>query len=88
MGGTYSVVMGDRGRLVIPQELRARLSLEPGTPLAVVETPEALLLLTRTQLKDLVRRDLAGVSLVEQLIAERLLEAADEDGPVAPDDRR
>ena len=29
----HSVVMGDRGRLVIPAEMRARLGLEAGTPL-------------------------------------------------------
>ncbi|MCU0299382.1 MAG: AbrB/MazE/SpoVT family DNA-binding domain-containing protein [Candidatus Nanopelagicales bacterium] len=78
MNGTYATVMGDRGRLVIPQELRARLHLDAGTPLAVVETPEALLLLTREQLKGLVRRDLAGASLVEQLLADRLREVAAE----------
>ena len=78
MSGMYATVMGDRGRLVIPKELRARLHLDAGTPLAVVETPEALLLLTREQLKDLVRRDLAGESLVEQLLADRVRETAAE----------
>lgn len=84
MSGTYATVMGDRGRLVIPQELRARLHLDAGTPLAVVETPEALLLLTRAQLKDLVRRDLAGESLVEQLLADRVREVAAEARPESP----
>lgn len=72
------MVMGDRGRLVVPLEVRSRLRLEPGSPLALVETDDGILLLTRGQLKALVRRDLAGESLVERLITDRLREVADE----------
>jgi AbrB family looped-hinge helix DNA binding protein len=72
------VVMGDRGRLVVPQEVRSHLRLEPGSTLALVETHDGMLLLTRDQLKALVRRDLEGESLVERLIADRMREAVDE----------
>lgn len=75
------MVMGDRGRLVVPQEVRTRLRLEAGSPLALVEAQDGLLLLTRDQLKALVRRDLEGESLVERLIADRMREAADEAPP-------
>jgi AbrB family looped-hinge helix DNA binding protein len=79
MSGTYQVVMGDRGRLVIPADLRERAGLTEGTPLILLETPTGLVLLTRTQLQELVRADLAGLDLVGELLSERRAEAAAED---------
>lgn len=79
MSGTYQVVMGDRGRLVIPAELRERMGLAEGTALTLLETPAGLVLLTRAQLQERVRADLAGVDLVGELLAERRAEAAAED---------
>jgi AbrB family looped-hinge helix DNA binding protein len=79
MSGTYQVTMGDRGRLVIPADLRERAGLAEGTPLIVLETPRGLVLLTRPQLQELVRADLEGLDLVGELIAERRAEAAAED---------
>lgn len=75
MSGTHRVVMGDRGRLVIPAEVRARSALDEGRTLALIETPGGLLLLTREQLADLVRADLAGFDLVGELLSERRQEA-------------
>lgn len=71
--------MGDRGRLVIPAELRELLALEGGTPLVLIATDRGVLLATREQLKDLVRAELAGADLVAELIAERRRFAATED---------
>lgn len=71
--------MGDRGRLVIPAELRERAGLGEGTPLILLEAPAGLVLLTRAQLQELVRADLAGLDLVGELLAERRAEAAAED---------
>jgi len=71
--------MGDRGRLVIPAELRAQLSLESGTPLVLIASDRGVMLATRQQLKDLVRADLSGADLVADLIAERRRIAATED---------
>lgn len=79
MSGTYSVTMGDRGRLVIPAEVRDRAGLAEGTPLVLLETPAGLVLLTRGQLRDRVRADLAGLDLVGELVAGRRAEAAAED---------
>jgi AbrB family looped-hinge helix DNA binding protein len=79
MSGTYTVVMGDRGRLVIPAELRERLNLAPGTPLVLFETSAGVVLTTREQLKKLVRDRLADRDLVSELLAERRREAADDD---------
>ncbi len=71
--------MGDRGRLVIPAELRARSNLEPGTVLLLIDSPDGLLLVTREQLSESVRTDLEGRDLVNDLIAERRQAAALED---------
>jgi AbrB family looped-hinge helix DNA binding protein len=76
--GTYSVTMGDRGRLVIPADLRDSAGLSEGTPLILMDTPGGIVLLTRDQLKDLVRSDLAGLDLVAELIRERRQEAEQE----------
>jgi AbrB family looped-hinge helix DNA binding protein len=73
------VMMGDRGRLVIPAEVRARLGLEAGAPLVLVETPHGVILTTRIQAKALVREQLRGSSLVTELLADRRAEAAAED---------
>jgi AbrB family looped-hinge helix DNA binding protein len=79
MSGTYPVVMGDRGRLVIPADLRERMRLEPGTQLVLVETRRGLVLATREQVKQLVRDDLKGLDLVAELLADRRKAAAAED---------
>lgn len=81
--------MGDRGRLVVPAELRERLHLEAGTPMILVESPRGLVLATREQLKQLIREQLAGPSLVEELLAERRSAAASDDVPDdLPTDKR
>lgn len=79
MSGTYPVVMGDRGRLVVPAELRERLGLHPGSPLVLVETPHGVIMATREQAKSLVRSKLQGPSLVDELIADRRRIAESED---------
>ena len=79
MSGTYNLVVGDRGRLVVPAEIRERVGLTPGTPMVLLDTPSGLVLLTRRQLRDRVRADLAGVDLVGELLAERRAAAAAED---------
>ena len=79
MNGTHRVVVGDRGRLVLPAELRQRENLVPGTTLTLLETPSGLVLLTREQLLDRVRADLSGLDLVTELLRERRVEAQRED---------
>jgi len=71
--------MGDRGRLVIPAELRERAGLAEGVLLILLEAPHGLVLLTRPQLRELVRADLAGLDLVGELLAERRAESAADD---------
>lgn len=80
MGGTYAVTMGDRGRLVIPAELRDRLGLDAGSPVLLVDTADGVVLTTREQAARLLRQQLpAGQSLVASLLADRRRAAADED---------
>jgi AbrB family looped-hinge helix DNA binding protein len=79
MSGTFNVSMGDRGRLVVPAELRERLGLVEGRPLLILDTPGGLVLLTREQLKARVRDELTGLDLVTELLADRRRAAAGED---------
>jgi AbrB family looped-hinge helix DNA binding protein len=79
MNGTYSLVMGDRGRIVVPVEVRQRAGLDEGTPLVLLETPDGLVLLTREQLRARVRQELQGLDLVAELLADRRQAAANED---------
>jgi AbrB family looped-hinge helix DNA binding protein len=73
------VVVGDRGRIVVPAEVRERAGLSEGTRLVLIETPNGLILLTREQLKARVRAELAGLDLVNELLAERRAQADAED---------
>ena len=79
MSGTYPVVVGNRGRIVVPAEVRERAGLTEGTTLVLLDTPDDLVLLTRDQLRARVRRELAGVDLVGDLLADRRRAAAHED---------
>ena len=73
------VTMGDRGRFVIPAELRERAGMSEGSALVLIETPRGVVMLSRGQLKDLVRTDLAGLDLVDELLADRRRQAAAEE---------
>lgn len=77
--GAYRVVVGDRGRVVVPAEVRGRTGISEGTVLVLLDTGEGLVLLTREQLHERVRGDLAGTDLVAALLAERRAAAGDED---------
>ncbi len=79
VSGTYSATMGDRGRLVLPAELWERAGLHEGRPVVLMEAPLGLLLLTREQLRDLVRSGLEGKGLLEHLLADRRAAASAED---------
>lgn len=79
MGGTYSVTMGDRGRLVVPADLRERLGLEAGSPVLLVETDDGVVLTTRAQARRLLSAQLGDGSLVSELLRERRATAAAED---------
>jgi AbrB family looped-hinge helix DNA binding protein len=71
--------MGDRGRIVVPAEVRERVGLVEGRPLVLLETPGGLVLMTREQLRERVRAELDGLDLVSDLLADRRQAAAAED---------
>ena len=80
---SYRLRLGDRGRLVVPAEVRQRLGLEQGDLLVLQIDEDGSMRLVR--ISDLVA-ELRGVfadldpehSLVDDLIAERRREAARE----------
>lgn len=80
MRGAHPLIMGDRGRIVVPAGVRERAGLADGTTLMLLETPSGLVLLTREQLQERVRDDLAGHDLVGDLLTNRRETSAAEDG--------
>ena len=79
MSGTHTVVMGDRGRIVVPAEIRAFGELSEGTPLVLLDTPGGIVLMTRAQLRARVRNELAGLELIDELLRDRRAAADAED---------
>ena len=73
------MTMGDRGRIVVPAEVRQRAGLTEGTALILLETPNGLVLLTREQLRARARAELAGLDLVAELLSDRRRASAAED---------
>jgi AbrB family looped-hinge helix DNA binding protein len=82
---THKVVVGDRGRVVLPSEIRAAMGLKPGTPMLLsAETDGSLRLRPYRAVADSNRGMLDEIapkeeSLVDELLAERRREAARED---------
>lgn len=76
MSDTTNVVLGDKGRIVVPFDVRRRRDWRQGTVLILVETPDGLLLTERATALRMIREKLAGRPLVEELIAERHASAA------------
>ena len=69
--------MGDRGRIVIPQQIREAQGLNPGDKLVMFSDEKGMTLMTRDQLRDKMWADIKNpeVSLVDELIADRRAEA-------------
>ena len=74
-----TILVGDRGSIVIPAAVRDRAGLAAGTVLCLFETPGGLVLLKRHQLRDRVLAELGGLDLVSELLAERRVAADSED---------
>jgi AbrB family looped-hinge helix DNA binding protein len=83
--GQFEVVVGDRGRIVLPAAVRSRLGLGPGTRMLLSTEPDGSLRLKPYRVvADQGRGLLAGLasaggSLVDELVAERRAEAERED---------
>jgi bifunctional DNA-binding transcriptional regulator/antitoxin component of YhaV-PrlF toxin-antitoxin module len=79
-----TVIMSSGGRLVIPVEMRRELGLEEGVAVVLKLSEAALTIQTKPAIiakaKALIAKYVpAGVSLVDELIADRRAEAAAED---------
>ena len=79
MSGTHAMVVGDRGRVVLPIELRQSREWAEGTTLLAIETERGVVLTTRAELEKLVRAQLGDADLVGELLAERRAASAEED---------
>ena len=79
MSGTYALTMGDRGRIVVPADVRERRGLSAGTPMVLLDSPSGLVLLSRDEALAQVRAQLVGTDLVDELLAERRASAATDD---------
>jgi len=72
MSDTFTATMGDRGRVVVPADVRQRCGFEKGQRLVFVDTADGVILMTMKRLEERVRADFAsGPDLVSELIAER-----------------
>jgi AbrB family looped-hinge helix DNA binding protein len=80
MSDTYSVTVGNKGRIVLPADLRQERGWSEGTVLLLLETETGVELLTRDALEKRVHAAAAGITgVVAELLAERRAEAARED---------
>jgi AbrB family looped-hinge helix DNA binding protein len=77
------VSVGPQGRLVIPSEIRQKLGIGPGDILVAVVEGDRLVLEKREAVLQRLRRRFAhipqGVSLADELIAERRIESRREE---------
>ena len=77
MASSTMLKMGDRGRIVIPQQIREAQGLSTGDTLIIFEDEKGMTLMTRDQLREKMWAGIKNpeVSLVDELIADRRAEA-------------
>ncbi|MHA6797450.1 AbrB/MazE/SpoVT family DNA-binding domain-containing protein (plasmid) [Pseudonocardia bannensis] len=78
------LTVNEQGRVTIPAPIRRAAGIEAGVPLVVYVEDGRVVLETREQLAERIRRDVAAAwtgegSVVDELIADRRAEAARED---------
>jgi AbrB family looped-hinge helix DNA binding protein len=71
MRGTFSVTVGNKGRVVLPTAIRARRNWSEGTTLIAIESPTGVVLTSREDAERVIREQLAGVDVVKELLDER-----------------
>ncbi|TXN31096.1 AbrB/MazE/SpoVT family DNA-binding domain-containing protein [Lacisediminihabitans profunda] len=79
MSGTHTFTVGDRGRVVLPAQLRKHRGWPVGTTLVAVETASGVVVASRDELESIVKAELAGTDLVSELLAERRAAAQRDD---------
>ncbi len=75
------VTVNEQGRVTIPVQVRRAAGIEPGVPLVVYVEDGRVVMETRDQLAERIRRDIAASwvgdgSSADELIADRRAEAA------------
>jgi len=77
MASSTMLKMGDRGRIVIPQQIREAQGLNTGDTLVIFEDEKGMTLMTRNQLKEKVQANYREYpkSMADELIADRRAEA-------------
>ncbi|MDR1151459.1 MAG: AbrB/MazE/SpoVT family DNA-binding domain-containing protein [Bifidobacteriaceae bacterium] len=78
MSDTTTLAVGHKGRVVIPAPVRSRHGWHEGTVLVGFDTGDGFTLMSREAALTMVRAQLDGPSLVDELIAERRAQAATE----------
>lgn len=78
------VIVNEQGRVTIPAQVRRAAGIDVGMPLVVYVEDGRIVIETREQLANRIRRDVAAAwtgagSVVDELIADRRAEAARED---------
>ena len=68
--------MGERGRVVIPAEIRARHRWAQGTPLVAIDTEHGVQLMAQEDLLSALQGSLRGRETVAEFLAERRAAAA------------
>jgi len=71
MSGTHFFTIGDRGRVVLPIELRQSRNWPDRTVMFAIETDHGVQLMSRDELRKQLAQEMRGASLADQLIAER-----------------
>jgi len=83
MSVTASIKVGNKGRIVVPAELREQHGWSEGTTLVAVEQPDGVLLMTLDEALRTARKQLEHADPVGDLLAERRRAALQEDGILA-----
>jgi len=80
MSDTALVSVGPKGRVVIPAGIRRELGIEEGSELVALVEGQAVVLVPRSAIRSRLRSIFAevGVSMREELVAERRADAARE----------
>lgn len=73
---THATVLGDRGRLVIPLEVRERHGWQAGTALVAIDTDAGVLVMSADESLAWLRARLEGRDLVAELLDDRRAEVA------------
>jgi bifunctional DNA-binding transcriptional regulator/antitoxin component of YhaV-PrlF toxin-antitoxin module len=81
MSGTHTFTVGDRGRVVLPSQLRQHRGWPEGTTLVAIETATGVVVTSRDELELIVAKQLAGEDLVAQLLEERRASAVRDECP-------